>query len=84
MGQEVTPENLQETVGALTFTAMAGPAPIEWTIRRKTAALWPFPIAVPTSTEIPRWIPPAASPISLCNSTFSLAKNTRYLTDFGK
>lgn len=34
MGQEVTPENLQETADTLTFTAMAGPAPIEWTIRR--------------------------------------------------
>lgn len=37
MGQEVTPENFQETVGALTFTAMAGPAPIEWTIRKEGA-----------------------------------------------
>lgn len=35
MGQEVTPENFQETADTLTFTAMAGPAPIEWTIRRE-------------------------------------------------
>ena len=35
MGQEVTPENLQETADTLTFTAMAGPAPIAWTIRRE-------------------------------------------------
>ena len=38
MGQEVTPENLQETADALTFTAMAGPAPIEWTIRRENGS----------------------------------------------
>ena len=37
MGQEVTPENLQETADTLTFTAMAGPAPIEWTIRKEGA-----------------------------------------------
>ena len=34
MGQEVTPENFQETADTLTFTAMAGPAPIEWTIHK--------------------------------------------------
>ena len=38
MGQEVTPENLQETADTLTFTAMAGPAPIAWTIRRENGS----------------------------------------------
>lgn len=38
MGQEVTPENLQETADTLTFTAMAGPAPIEWIIRRENGS----------------------------------------------
>lgn len=35
MGQEVVLEDLKETADTLTFTAMAGPAPIEWTIRKE-------------------------------------------------
>lgn len=35
MGQEVVLEELKETADTLTFTAMAGPAPIEWTIRKE-------------------------------------------------
>lgn len=34
MGQEVVLEDLKETADTLTFTAMAGPAPIEWTIHK--------------------------------------------------
>ncbi len=34
MGQEVVPEDLKETADTLTFTAMAGPAPIEWTVHK--------------------------------------------------
>lgn len=34
MGQEVVLEDLKETADTLTFTAMAGPAPIEWTIQK--------------------------------------------------
>ena len=37
MGQEVVLEDLKETTDTLTFTAMAGPAPIEWTIRKEGA-----------------------------------------------
>ncbi len=37
MGQEVVLEDLKETADTLTFTAMAGPAPIEWTIRRENS-----------------------------------------------
>ena len=35
MGQEVVLEDLKETADTLTLTAMAGPAPIEWTIRKE-------------------------------------------------
>ena len=35
MGQEVVLEELKETADTLTFTSMAGPAPIEWTIRKE-------------------------------------------------
>lgn len=34
IAQEVVLENLKETADTLTFTAMAGPAPIEWTIHK--------------------------------------------------
>lgn len=35
MSQEVTLEDVQETENTLRFVAMAGPAPIEWTIRKE-------------------------------------------------
>lgn len=35
MSQEVTLEEIQETENQLRFVAMAGPAPIEWTIKKK-------------------------------------------------